>query len=318
MDNIAKIIKESDNIAIIAHTDEDCDALCSSLALREMLKNIGKNVIYFVSGPVEHRLSFFKNDYCIYDDSYSENIYDLVICLDSADEGRLGKRVDLLKKAKKSINIDHHYTNTMYADENRVNGDMSSTGEMIYDLFEEMNVSITSTIAEYLYSAIMGDTGCLKYSCASPKTVMIISKLMETGIDHAMLCRKLFDTETINAIKAKAEIMKNIKSYYNGLVSIVTIDEMELKQYNISEKDVGDIVNIPRCVEGTQIAVSLRKIPEKIKISFRSNGNYNVGEIAQKFGGGGHTMAAGASITGCSLEEAEEKVAAAIGEVING
>ena len=206
----------------------------------------------------------------------------------------------------------------MYADENRVNGDMSSTGEMIYDLFEEMNVSITSTIAEYLYSAIMGDTGCLKYSCASPKTVMIISKLMETGIDHAMLCRKLFDTETINAIKAKAEIMKNIKSYYNGLVSIVTIDEMELKQYNISEKDVGDIVNIPRCVEGTQIAVSLRKIPEKIKISFRSNGNYNVGEIAQKFGGGGHAMAAGASITGCSLEEAEEKVAAAIGEVING
>ena len=103
MDNIAKIIKESDNIAIIAHTDEDCDALCSSLALREMLKNIGKNVIYFVSGPVEHRLSFFKNDYCIYDDSYSENIYDLVICLDSADEGRLGKRVDLLKKARSSL-----------------------------------------------------------------------------------------------------------------------------------------------------------------------------------------------------------------------
>ncbi len=318
MDKIAKIIEESDNIAVIAHIDEDCDALCSSLAMLEMLKNKGKNAVYFVSGPVEHKISFFEKNYVIFDESYSDNVYDLVICLDSADELRLGKRIALVKNAKKTINIDHHYTNTMYADENRVNGDISSTGEMIYDLFAEMNVEITQKIAEYLYSAIMGDTGCLKYNCVTPKTVMIISKLMKTGIDHAKLCRKLFDTETINAVKLKADIMKNIKSCFGGRVSMVSVDQDEFEKYGMSEKDIGDIVNIPRCIEGTEIAVSLRKTPEKIKISFRSNGRYNVSEIAKKFGGGGHVMAAGASITGCELDEAEKKVTEAIGEVING
>ena len=318
MDKIANIIEQSDNIAIIAHSDEDCDALCSSLAMLQMLEDKGKKAVYFVSGPVEHRLDFFEKNYDIFDESDLNNVYDLVICLDSADEGRLGKRIAIVKNAKKTINIDHHYTNTMYADENRVNGDVSSTGEMVYDLFTEMNINITKQIAKYLYCAIMGDTGCLKYSCTTPKTVMIISKLMETGIDHAMLCRKLFDTETLDAIKIKAYIMNNIKSFFDGKVSVVSVKEEEFQKYGVNEKDIGDIVNIPRCVEGTEIAVSLRQIPEKIKISFRSNGMYNVGEIAKKFGGGGHAMAAGVSITGCSLEDAEEKVAEAIGEVING
>ncbi|MDY3929190.1 MAG: bifunctional oligoribonuclease/PAP phosphatase NrnA [Clostridia bacterium] len=318
MDNIAKIIEESDNIAIIAHSDEDCDALCSSLAMLEMLKNKGKSAVYYLSGAVEHRLNFFEKNYIIYDESCVDKKYDLVICLDSADESRLGKRISLLKNAKKSISIDHHYTNTMYADVNRVDGNMSSTGEMIYNLLLEMNVEITKKIAEYLYSAIMCDTGCLKYSCASPKTAAVISKLMETGIDHADLCRKLFDRETLNAVKLKAFIMNNIKSYYNGRLNITSINEEQFEEYGVSEKDIGDIVNIPRCIEGTEIAVSIRKIPEKIKISFRSNGKYNVGEIAKKFGGGGHEMAAGASITDCTLDEAEKKIAEAIGEVING
>ena len=318
MDNIKDLILSSYDIAITSHSDEDADAFGSSMALRLALMSLGKNVDYYVSLPLEHRLQFFPKDYIIYDEEKHTKKYDLCICLDSADEKRLGKRIKLKNEAKKTINIDHHYTNTRYAMENRVGDNMSSTGEMIYDLLIEMNIEITKEIATYLYCAIMGDTSCLKYSSATPKTVMIISKLMECGIDHADLSRRLFDTEKITSIKLKGYIMNNIKSFYDGEVSLVSIDEEKFLEYGVLEKDVGDIVNIPRSVEGTQIAVSLRQVPEKVKISLRSNGKYNVGEIAQKLGGGGHMMAAGIGLFGATLADAEEKILKVIGDYING
>ena len=84
-----------------------------------------------------------------------------------------------------------------------------------------------------------------------------------------------------------------------------------------SVKDVGDIVNIPRMIEGTEIAVSVREVPEKIKLSFRSNGRYNVSDIAGRFGGGGHEMAAGAAVFGKTLAEVEEEIVKVLGEYIN-
>ena len=112
--------------------------------------------------------------------------------------------------------------------------------------------------------------------------------------------------------------MNNIKSYYNGEVSLVALDEDIFDKYEIDEKDVGDIVNIPRSVENTQIAVSIRKVPQKVKISLRSNGKYNVGEIAKTLDGGGHQMAAGVVLFDATISEAEDKILKVIGEYING
>ncbi len=318
MNEIVKIIEESNRIAVLSHIDEDCDAFGSSLAMLEYLKSIGKDTVYFLSKPVEHRLQFIDADYTVYEEGKDYGKFDTVICLDSGDLDRLGKRIELFNKAEKTINIDHHYTNPNYADINRVDGDMSSTGEMVYDLFCEMNIDITKKMAEYLYTAVMGDTGCLKYSCATPKTLITVAELMKKGIDHADLSRKLFDTEKIEAIKLKGHLMNSIKSFYNGELSVVSLDEDLFSEYGTNESEVGDIVNIPRTVEGTQIALSLRKTKEKVKISLRSNGKYNVGEIAVKLGGGGHEMAAGAALYNCTLEEAEAAVIKTIGEVING
>lgn len=318
MDNIAKMIDEASSIAVISHIDEDCDAFGSSLAMLEMLKNRGKKAVYYVSKPIEKRISFLSDDYVIFDKDKISGHFDLLICLDSGDMGRIGERACLFDMADKSLSIDHHYTNTMYAQENRVDGDMSSACEMVYDLFCEMKVEITRSMAEYLYCGIMGDTGCLKYSCASPKTVTVVSKLMECGIDHAELCRRLFDIEPIEIIKLKGHVMNNLESFYDGRVTVAVLDEETLEQFGVGENDTGDIVNIPRSVSGTEIAAYIKITKEKVKISLRSNGKYNVGEIALKLGGGGHAMAAGAAFEPCSKEEAKEKLLAVIGESING
>ena len=223
MNDIVKLIENANTIAITSHSDEDNDAFGSSLALCEALRSRGKKVTYFLSLPIQDKLSFLSDDYIVFDENKDFGEFDLLICLDSADEKRLGKRIGLFKKAERTVNIDHHYTNTLYANINYVRGEMSSTGEMIYDLLVFMNVDITKKMAEFLYSAIMGDTGCLKYSCATPKTVAVISELMKTGIDHAELSRKLFDTEKLDVLKFKGHVMNSVKSYYNGEVNIVTL-----------------------------------------------------------------------------------------------
>lgn len=317
MQKVIEMINNASDIAILSHIDEDSDAFGSSLAMQEMLRTKGKNVCYYLEKPIEKKLSFISDDYLIYDGEKNKH-FDLVICLDSGDITRLGKRAEVLKNADKTICIDHHYTNIGYCDKNIIDGDISSTSEMIFDLLSFMNFEITEKIAIFLYCGIMGDTGCLKYGCATAKTALVISKLMEFGFDHAYYCRRIFDLEPVELVKLRGYVMNNIESYYNGEVSLAWVDKKILEEFGVGESDTGNIVNIPRSVEGTQIAAFIKKTDEKVKISLRSNGKYNVGEVATKLGGGGHEMAAGASVGDVSIEDAKEKLLEAIGEVIDG
>ena len=315
MKEIAKKIQNAENIVITTHISEDADAIGSTFALSTALRNIGKSVTLILSDNPEDRLQFLKCDYVVFEENMTPP-QDLLICLDSADVKRLDTRAVFLEKSE-SISIDHHYTNTNYADINYVDGDASSTGELVFMLLKEMKLPITKEIAEFLYISISGDTGSFKYSCTSPKTMRIVADLMETGIDHAELSRRLHETEKIETVHLKGHIMSEVKSYYDGKLRMVILDKDIFDTFGVDEKNVGDVVNIPRMIEGTEIAVSVRETTEKIKISFRSNGTYNVSDIAACFGGGGHKMAAGAAAKNKTLKEVEEKIVEAVGEYIN-
>lgn len=312
---IAEEINKAENIVVTAHISEDADACGSVFALGTALKNAGKKVTVYLSGEPEERLKFLRYEYAVFDEGASVP-QDLVICLDSADLGRLGTRKELLEKSL-SISIDHHCTNTNYADINYVEGGASSTGELIYILLKEMGTEITREIAEFLYVSISGDTGSFKYSCTSARTMRIAADLLETGIDHAELARRLYETEKIETVRLKGYIMSNILSFFGGKLRMAVLDKDTFERFGVLEKNAGDIVNIPRMIEGTEIAVSVRETPEKIKISFRSNGKYNVSDIAANFGGGGHVMAAGASVSDMTLKEVCEKVKEYVGVCIN-
>ncbi len=315
MDKIIEKIKKAENIIITAHISEDADAMGSCFALGEALRSAGKNTIVLLSEKPEDRLEFLEYDYEIFGGDFSAE-QDLLVCLDTATKERLGERAVLLEKSE-SVLLDHHYTNTRYADFNYVDGDASSTGEIVFRLLKRMDIPLTRKIALYLYTAISGDTGSFQYSCTSPATMRAVAELMETGIDHAEIARNLYDMISPELIKLKGYVMANIKSYFNGKLSMVTLTDAEFKGFGVSEKNSGDIVNIARMAKGTEIAVSVRETPEKIKISFRSNGKINVSDIAAHFGGGGHKMAAGAVITEKPFARACEEIVKVCGEFLN-
>lgn len=306
MKAVKELIQKAGKTAVLTHISEDADALGTAAALKTALENVGVCADIYISEEPEERLSFMNVDTIVYTEEAPTLKYDLCICVDCADIKRLGSRVKIFENAEKTVNIDHHVTNNEYADENIVDGSASSAAEVLYGLLEYMQIEITREIAFYLYTAIASDSGCFKYECASPKTMRIAAKLMEKEIDHAYICRKLFDTEKRDVMKLNGHIMENIREYADGKICVVTLDADTQRKYNVEEKNTGDIVNIARRTEGCEIAVSVREARDKIKVSLRSNGKYNVAEIASEYGGGGHEMAAGITFNSGNIQETEQ------------
>lgn len=304
---IADRIKECENIALMAHINEDGDALGSVFALCRVLENMGKKAVCFLDDEPERRLAFLDGKYEIYK---GEEIpcFDLCFALDCADKSRLGDlRVKIFENAKSTICIDHHITNKGYADINIIKPEATSTGEVLFEVLAECEISLDSYSAMCLYTAIASDSGCFKYSSTSPKTMRIAADLLEFDFDHAEVLRLLFDTEEIENIKLKGFVMNNIESFFDGKIQLVITDEKILEKFSVSEKDATDLVNIPRMVAGCEIAAELKKRKGKIRLSLRSH-RVDISDVAKEFGGGGHKFAAGADIDAKTMDEAKKMV----------
>lgn len=303
---IKEKIHSSNNIAVLAHINEDGDALGSVFALCRVLKNMGKNAVCFLEDVPETRLSFLNGEYEVYKNENTA-CFDLCIALDSGDEKRLGTRAVLFNNSKSTICIDHHSTNIGYADINFIKPDAGSTAEVLFEILKECDFKIDDYTAKCLYTGIASDSGCFKYSNTTAKTMRIAAELLEYDFDHAEVLRLLFDTESIENIKLKGYVMNNIESFSDGKIQLIMTDEEILSRFNVEENDAPDLVNIPRSVRGCEIAVELKKRKGKIRLSLRAN-RVDVSEIAKHFGGGGHKLAAGAEVSADTMEEAKEKV----------
>ena len=309
-----ELIHPAKTIAVLAHICEDADAVGSSFALAAALKSLGKETVCYLSDTLEQRLAFMRGAYTT--DISDAPGYDLCICLDTGSIDRLGERVAIFEGAKHTICIDHHCTNTGFAEVNCIDGAMSSTGELMMELFCQLGVEITEEIAENLYIAIASDTGGFQYSNTSAQTMRQTAQLLEIGIDHAALCRRLFDTNPMPVLRFQSWVIDHLQSHFGGKLCMICAQEADFQQFGVCQRDTGDIVNLARSVAGVEIAVSVRGVGDETKISFRSNGRYDVSKLALRFGGGGHTMAAGATVKE-PVAQIAKKIIAACGEIIH-
>ena len=313
MKKVAELIKNAKSAVLLPHISADADALASCQAMRCALEGFGIDAVIIAEEKVEPRLSFIGDGVCVFDGEILE--FDTCIVLDCGDLERTGKRAEIVNNAKTVINIDHHRTNKGFGDASFVCADASATGEILYTLFKEMDVEITRKIAKYLYTAICSDTGCFAYSNVSSQTFITAAELIGCDINHAEISRLLFDCVDMDEELLKAELTKNIKSYCDGKVTTVTMTEEFAKRFNLNSDEVDGLVDIPRRIRGTEIAISLKEVNGKIRVSLRSNGDADVSKVALKFDGGGHIKAAGCSIYK-SIEEAEAMVVAVCEEVL--
>ena len=150
MNDAIELILKSDKVNIIAHEDEDADSVGSCFAMRLALLKLGKDAKCYFSAPLESRIAFMDGDYAVFDEN-ADYASDLCICLDCGDMERLGKRVKIFESAKNTLSIDHHETNTMFADVNFVDAKAAATAQILYGLFLQMGVCVDKEIAKNLY-----------------------------------------------------------------------------------------------------------------------------------------------------------------------
>lgn len=312
--DITKEIMGLEKVYILVHVSPDGDALGSSLALCEFLRTQGKTADVVLEAPVPEGYAFMNPQALSIAEAKQPRD---VIVLDCGDLARTGLAREVYDRSGKKVVVDHHATNSGFGDICLVMGDMSSTGEIICRIIEETGCGFNERIAFLLYSAIMSDTGGLRYSCATPETVRTVAKLMEYDIDTAYINRMLFENNPLYKIKLKGMVISTLKVACQGKMAMVHVTKEMLAQAGATDESTEGFVNIPRSVEGVEIGVFLKEREGEIRVSLRSNAYADVSRIAAQLGGGGHFHAGGCSVKG-SMEEAEKIITRKAEELLQG
>ncbi len=297
MSILEAMVREAAAVAILGHVRPDGDCIGSALGLKNYLNAQYPQtaVTVYLEEPSE-KFAYLKG----FDEirhQADERQYDLCICLDCGSRDRLGDFERYLDSAKKSLCLDHHVTNTRYAQANLVCDHASSTCEVLFEQLDEEKID--KAVAECLYTGIIHDTGVFKYSCTSQRTMEIAGKLMEKGIDFGEIIDGSFYRKTYiqNQILGRA-LLESI-TFMNGKCIFSALKKKDLDFYGVDSRDLDGIIDQLRLTEGVECALFLYETgPHEYKVSMRSRDKVNVSRIAAYFGGGGHVRAAGCTMTG--------------------
>ena len=297
MSVLESMVQEAASVAILGHIHPDGDCVGSTLGLWNYLRREYPQIQadVYLKDPSE-KFAYLSGFNKILR-HVEEREYDLCICLDCGSEDRLGEFACYFKNAKKSLCLDHHVTNTRFAQVNLVADGASSACEALYEQLREE--AVDKTVAECLYTGIVHDTGVFKFSSTSPRTMEIAGKLMAKGIDFGEIIDGSFYRKTYvqNQILGRA-LLESI-TFMDGKCIFSAIKKKDMEFYGVTSKDLDGIIDQLRLTEGVECALFLYETgPQEYKVSMRSQKQVDVSRIAAYFGGGGHVRAAGCTMSG--------------------
>lgn len=296
IERIKSWIGDYSAVYITGHVHPDGDCIGAALGLQELLAAHGIAAKVMLDTPPD-TYAFLKG----FSEILTQNPeqVDVLLVVDCNDLGRFAPFAESYERAKVVINIDHHeLPKQLIAPQEYcwIKPEASSTSEMIYDLFAESGTPLTKAAAEDLYTGIIFDTGGFMHSNTQQSTMNAAGKLMATGIDFGSIMKRLFHRQTIHKLLAKKAALQNFRLLGNQKIAVAFLTNQEMTANQLSKEDTEDIVHLLAQLEETEVAAFLAEFqPGMYKLSFRSQGDIDVCEVAKAFGGGGHKKAAGAS-----------------------
>lgn len=307
----AEILNKNDKYLILVHSHPDGDTLGSGFGLCSALRSLGKKANVICSDEIPEKFRYLTVE------GNEEFEVETVISVDVADQKLLGS---LKEKYAESVllSIDHHATNTGFAENLYLEGDSAAATECVYNVIKELGVKITPFIATCLYTGLATDTGCFKFSNTTPRTHIYAAELMAAGADYNEINRVMFEVKSQARIEMERQVLNGIEYICDGRCAIVTVTQEMIRETGCDSSDMDGITAMSRTIEGVSIGVTVReKSDGRWKVSLRTFEPYDASAIARDFGGGGHIRAAGCEF-GCSLEEVKTQLKAKITEVLEG
>lgn len=303
------------NFVLATHVRPDGDALGSTFGLAHILKMMGKEVLCYLEQPVAEVYSFLTPHVPVETDFARVAAFvgqcgdDIMgIALDCGDLGRLGEKGEELSNIHPFLVIDHHQGNKGFGDLHWVEPHRSSTGEMVYDLAEELGVAakLSKEAAQCLYTAIVTDTGSFRYDSTTEHTFAVAGKLIDRGVTPASVCQKIFDNASFGSLQLTQAVLAGLQTFLDDQVAVIRVTREMLQQTGTTYEDTEGLINFPRSVKEVRVAVFLKEGEpgtDQISISLRAKGDCDVAKVAAQFSGGGHRNAAGCRVQGKTMDE---------------
>lgn len=286
-----QLLSDNDNFLILSHVSPDGDTMGSAFALCYALRNLGKTAKVNIPDGVPTKFEYLARDYHLQPESADHSF---IVSVDVATKNLLEEDI-----AKLDINlaIDHHPSNSLFANETLLEDSSAANAEIIYNVIAELKAEITPAIADCIYTALATDTGCFRFANTTPRTHMIASKMLEAGANNVVINKTLFDTKTKEQVKIEQLAMESMEYYCDGKIAVIAITDEMVKEANSKPDDLDNVANIPRSIEGVQVGVTLKQKGDNFfKISTRSS-DVDVSKVCATFGGGGHKRASGCKIS---------------------
>lgn len=317
LENIANILKEAKSVVIVTHMRPDGDAFGSALSLSCALTALSIKNQVCVETEVPSNLRFVRGIGDV--QKYPVGEYDTIIAVDCADMQRLGLLTDTFlfapRKNVRTINVDHHISNTRYASCNYVRVCASNCINMA-ELIERLGVTIDKAMAEYLLMGILTDSGNFSHDDVNEETLLLASKLVKAGADIRYYNYMLFKRQPKARAKLFARVMNGIRYFHDERMALIVITKADMDECEADNGMTEGFVDFPLNVDTVEVACSLMEVkPRQYKVSLRSKEYADVNAVAGIFGGGGHVRASGCMLFG-ELEEVVDKLQYAVSQYL--
>jgi phosphoesterase RecJ-like protein len=317
IDRLLEEIGQHETFCIVGHIRPDGDCVGSQLAMTMALLDKGKKVVCWNEDSLPQKLRFLDQEKLL-EKPKSGCQFDCVIAVDAASLERLGRTAECIKDRKVLLNIDHHPSNTRFADINWVSAREPSSGELIFRLLKYANWPITKPIADCLFTAVSTDTGSFQYPSTRPSTYHTAAELVKKGANLARICNEVYQSYPLTRVRLLKHVYNKFRLTHKDQIAYFWLKKADYARTGANKEDSEGLIDHVRDIEPVVVACVFEELePELTRVSFRSKSpQVDVNEIASQFGGGGHSAAAGARIPGSPLS-AQRRVVAAIKKALD-
>lgn len=306
-----KIIDSATTFVITSHINPDGDAIGSETALALFMKDLGKTVYVINESQTPDNLLFLSEEIfpvVVYEaERHSALIRtaDCIIVVDTNAPNRFASLADDVRaNTGVTICIDHHLEPESFADLYIIDMDSPATCELLYTIFLAINeATITPPIARALYVGIMTDTGSFRFPKTDAETHLITADLLIRGANPSQIYHAVYDSGPVNKLRLLSRALNSIRTIENDSIAWMIIRQDDFYETTTVEADTDNLINYTLAIGGVKIGLMFTELGNCVKASFRSKGNIWINHLAKEFGGNGHKHAAGARITGHSLDD---------------
>ena len=313
LEEIAEVLRANQRFVVMSHVRPDGDALGCTIAMALCLQHLGKEVSAWNEEGVLEKFRYLPGYELVSQPPAEAQEFDVALVLDTSVQDRVGGCLPAVKHAGTWINIDHHVTNPRFGDLVHIDSSAPATGQILFELFRQTGLPLTYAMADNLFVAISTDTGSFQYRGTTARTYEIAAELIRAGVDVAALSQKMYESHPRRRLELLRALLNTLQFSSAERAASVSLSQATAAELGALPEDNEGLIDHIRSIDGVIVAAFLEELgDDKVRISLRSKDvRVDVSKVCALFGGGGHTLAAGARVTG-SLADVQERVLAAI------